>query len=280
VIQPYNCTDPNLCTDSVCVAVAGVASCNTTAVSCASFATPDECTPVTCEPTVGCTTLASKCDDGNPCTVDTCVGPNNCTNIVPDNVCGEPDACQNVMCDSTKATLADACTSGTTNITCTAPNLCMVVAGCNSSTGCVFAPKTCPTPAEYCLTSVCDTSVGCVQVPRVCGVNDANCYTGVCSNVTASCSTVKRSGFNTLTTNQHGGGTCLAVYDKSVVAGITAGATAGVVVAAVAVAALVGFGGKKGYDYLMAKNSPIGDVGNNPLYAPGSGSGQNALYRS
>jgi len=74
---------------------------------------------------------------------------------------------------------------------------------------------------------------------------------------------------------------CPLLYDEGAkAAAIAGGAVAGIVIGAVAVAGLVGFGGKKGYDYLMAKNAPIGDVGNNPLYAPSGGSGENPLFRS
>jgi len=69
------------------------------------------------------------------------------------------------------------------------------------------------------------------------------------------------------------------VYDAAAkAAAISAGTAAGAAIGAVAGAALVGVGGKKGYDYLMAKNSPIGNVGNNPIYAPNPSSASNPLY--
>jgi len=77
----------------------------------------------------------------------------------------------------------------------------------------------------------------------------------------------------------HKGVLCPLAYSSAAKdAAISAGATAGAAIGAVAGAAAVGVGGKKGYDYLMAKNSPIGNVGNNPIYAPSAASGSNALY--
>jgi len=280
VLSPYNCPVDNACTNNLCVVVAGKATCNVSAVSCANYPAPDACTPVICDNTIGCTTAPSNCNDGNPCTVDTCLGGSatNCSNVVPADVCGNAGACTINTCNSSMPTLALACQK--TNVTCTPPNACQVVAGCNPASGCAFAPRVCEAPADFCLTSICDNQKGCLTAPRVCSVKDANCYTGVCDNVTATCSQVERPNFATITTNQKGGGTCFFVYNKKAVALLTAGAVAGIVIGAVVVAALLGFGGKKGYDYLMAHHSPIGQVDNNPLYSPSGGAGQNPTYKS
>jgi len=70
------------------------------------------------------------------------------------------------------------------------------------------------------------------------------------------------------------------LYDSGAkAAAIAGGAVAGIVIGAVAVAGLIGFGGKKGYDYLMAKNSPVGPVADNPLYAPSANAGVNPLFK-
>lgn len=68
-------------------------------------------------------------------------------------------------------------------------------------------------------------------------------------------------------------------YDeKAKAAAIATGTIVGIVIGAVAAAAIIGFGGKAGYDYLMAKNSPIGAVQPNPLYTPAAGTGENPLF--
>jgi len=78
-----------------------------------------------------------------------------------------------------------------------------------------------------------------------------------------------------------GGVLCPLLYNNAAkTAAIAGGTLAGVIIGAVAGAALVGFGGKKGYDYLMASSSPIKDVGTNPLYAPSGGSGENPLFKT
>jgi hypothetical protein len=69
------------------------------------------------------------------------------------------------------------------------------------------------------------------------------------------------------------------VYDSTAQkSAIAAGTVAGAVIGAVAGAAVLGFGGKAGYDYLMAKNNPTGPVLNNPLYNHNPAAGNNQLY--
>jgi len=89
------------------------------------------------------------------------------------------------------------------------------------------------------------------------------------------------SNFKTATSKASGhvGVVCPLVWDAGAAAAISAGVVAGAVIGAVAVAGILGFGGKKGYDYLMAKNGPIGDVANNPLYTPSASSGTNPLFK-
>jgi len=88
----------------------------------------------------------------------------------------------------------------------------------------------------------------------------------------------KKSNFAS-STSATKGVLCPLVWDTTAKnAAIGAGATAGAVIGAVAGAAVVGVGGKKGYDYLMAKNSPLGSVGNNPIYAPSPSAGNNPLF--
>jgi len=126
-----------------------------------------------------------------------------------------------------------------------------------------------------------------VSIPNNCPTTDIGCYYPACIstfnqtgvNGSGECVQYERGNFNTATGK--GGILCPLLYNSAAkAAAISGGVLAGVVIGAVAAAALVGFGGKQGYDYLMNKNSPIGQVDNNPLYAPSGGAGQNALYRS
>jgi len=118
---------------------------------------------------------------------------------------------------------------------------------------------------------------------KICANKDIGCYTTQCipGNGTANGTCVLNQVPNFKTATGRGGLLCPLLYDNTAkTAAITGGALAGVVIGAVAAAALVGFGGKKGYDYLMASNSPIKDVGTNPLYAPSGGSGENPLFKT
>jgi len=95
--------------------------------------------------------------------------------------------------------------------------------------------------------------------------------------VTKSCDEAKKSDFGKRTGK--GGILCALLYDDKAKKGaIAAGTVAGAVIGAVAGAAVIGFGGKAGYDYLMAKNNPSGPVLNNPLYAHSPAAGNNQLY--
>ncbi len=121
---------------------------------------------------------------------------------------------------------------------------------------------------------------------------------GVCNSANQTCVETRRPNFGSSTGK--GGVLCALLYDNTVkTAAISGGVVAGIVIGAVAGAALIGFGGYKGYDYLMAKNSAIGGVAvsffslslffslciyllfqqNNPLYSPSGYAGENALYK-
>jgi len=60
--------------------------------------------------------------------------------------------------------------------------------------------------------------------------------------------------------------------------GIGAGAIAGIVIGCVAVAALVGLGGKKGYDVWLHHRANMGSAQTNPMYQDNGLSGSNPLY--
>jgi hypothetical protein len=81
---------------------------------------------------VGCLDNAS-CDDGNPCTDDTCDQATGCQYADNNDVCDDGNACtEDDVCD------AGACKSGTT-ITCNDGKACTADA-CNAQAGCVFSP--------------------------------------------------------------------------------------------------------------------------------------------
>jgi hypothetical protein len=199
----------------------------------------------------------------------------NCTNVLG-QVCNDNNACTDDVCNSNQATLATACSYS--NVSCT-PNQCQNVTGCNSTTGCVFSPFICPTPADFCQVSICDQLAGCINIPKTCVVSDADCYVGQCDSVAEQCNTVERPDWTTITTQQGGGVTCFAFYDKAATAGIiTGGVVAGIVVGAVVFAALAAVAARKAYLLLQVRQGNMGAAQGNPLYAPTGGSGVNPMY--
>jgi len=95
--------------------------------------------------------------------------------------------------------------------------------------------------------------------------------------VTRQCDQPQKGNFNK--NFGKGGVLCVLLYNKAAKAGaITGGAVAGIVIGSVVAAAAIGVGGKAGYDFLVAKNSAVGAVQDNPLYTQAAGTGNNQLY--
>jgi ribosomal protein S17 len=87
--------------------------------------------PALAEPTC---TASFQCDDGNPCTTDTCDADAGCVYTYNTNVCTDGNAC----------TLQDACSGGAcvgTPVTCDDQNEC-TTDSCDPATGCVFSNNT------------------------------------------------------------------------------------------------------------------------------------------
>ena len=111
------CPDGNLCDGQTCNA--GVCTAGAPVV-CASIPGADACSQNVCVPATGsCAPASEGCDDGNPCTADSCsatgcqhdpvVNGTPCTN---DDLCTAPDTCFNGVCADGFA------------ISCTAPQTC------------------------------------------------------------------------------------------------------------------------------------------------------------
>lgn len=197
------CNDNNACTyndhceGGLCVGYA---------VSCAQDTNP--CTDDLCDPIAGCShpynsgacndnngcTLndacvlgecvgdRKSCDDGNPCTRDSCQnGPAGlCVNTPHSDACDDGDAC----------TVSDSCATGTckgTTRTCNDFNEC-TEDSCDPAKGCVYVPKdgTCNDGDGCTLNDLC---VGgrCVGTPIDCDDNDScttdSCSGGLCRNI-------------------------------------------------------------------------------------------------
>ncbi len=127
----------------------------------------DACTVPLCNGDTGvCSSTTLNCDDGNPCTQDTC----NSFGCIHINY-ADGSACS----DNNSCTLSDHCMSGTcvgTTKTCNAPDAC-VVAACNKTTGnCEQTPRICDSSA--CITGTCDPAIGCVFTGNPLCVNSGN----------------------------------------------------------------------------------------------------------
>jgi len=63
------------------------------------------------------------------------------------------------------------------------------------------------------------------------------------------------------------------------IAGLSAGIIAAIVIAAVVAAVLIGFGGKKGYDYYMSRQANMDTAQSNPMYTDSGRTGNNPFYK-
>jgi Mg-chelatase subunit ChlD len=98
-----DCNDNNVCTADTCSEGSSSADgCEHTNTPCA---TPNDCLIYTCDPRSGCVTTARSCDDGDPCTADTCVSnndgifdSNDCQHTITDPQCSA--RCTGVTCPS------------------------------------------------------------------------------------------------------------------------------------------------------------------------------------
>jgi len=218
------------------------------------------------------------CDDGDPCTIDTCQSngtcshaPKNCS--VGGNLCSN-NVCVNGVCDNNSpknCSDGDMCAKFTCNLTvgcvktpftakdCDDHNACTNDT-CVSSQGCVHINATCGT-GDLCTNITCNPIKGCQGNPKVCPTSD-RCKIGKCSNGTCS------------TTTQQ-----LCLQTPAIV-GITlgAGAIAGIAIAAIVAAVLLGAAAYKGAQVYNARADLDAAGNSNPLYETGGSYGENKLY--
>lgn len=192
-----NCDDGNVCTNDGCNAEFGcfnapkVGSCLDNTVC----TTASACSNGTC---VGTTFL--DCDDGNPCTVDSCDPVQGCkrVNVANGTVCNDGDACttgescQTGVCVPQTAVNCDdgnQCTDSTClpdvgcvhvarTGTCVDSNKCTGPDTC-SGTSCVAGPAIVCDDNNPCTRDTCDPNVGCKFEPLSVGAcDDKNLCTG------------------------------------------------------------------------------------------------------
>lgn len=279
--QPVVCNDANACTNDKCVVSDGKATCSFVEKDCGV----DQCGSLVCTnaTTGACVSNVLSCDDGNPCTTDIayCNGTNSLCNYTASGFCDDKNACTNEFCDSSQPD--SPCSYS--NITCFARNACETVDPanpCDNVTGCIYHPVGCLNQTDPCLVATCDPRAGCILENKVCLVSDNGCFKGVCdSNSTSSdpCTQVSRGSWGSRFSSN--GVLCALRYDNAIKgAAIGTGAAVGIAIGAAAGAGLMGYGGKKGYDYWKTmQDQRFNGVQNNPLYEQTSGASDNPLYR-
>ena len=225
VHRTKSCDDENECTDDYC-AVNG--TCVHTATDCASTGdltcrfnqcfvgdglcypvsttpcwepNPNGCTPTTCE-NGRCVRRPLDCNDGNPCTVDSCISPIGvCRHLIKsceDGNARTQDTCSSTtgLCSHTLETHCinnDLCHFNGTisshcvvqNISCDDGNAC-TRDSCDPALGCLHVSVTCHS-SDPCVTAVCNpTSGACVRIVRTCDDGNA-CTTDSCNTTDGTC---------------------------------------------------------------------------------------------
>lgn len=103
----------------------------------------------------------AECDDGNPCTEDSCDGTWGCSYVSTTGPCDDQSRC----------TTNDACQFGQCRgsaIACNDQNAC-TADSCDPLVGCQFLPVVCD-DGNPCTTDLCDPALGCVHTASACPV--------------------------------------------------------------------------------------------------------------
>ena len=183
-LHPTCGVDP--CSDTVCVKSDGaeLGQCEYVAVQCTQCPGPEcigECSEGWCNlDTWECEFAYKDCDDGNPCTVDSCLWewPGGC--IHQPVYCPAPDLCHTASCDPDTGECVN------TELEC--PSKPCKVGKCDPETGlCTYPlqdPTDSPDPCVYCLCDMAMQEVVCM--PVTCDDNNA-CTNDWCDPDTGKC---------------------------------------------------------------------------------------------
>lgn len=152
-----------------------------------------------------------SCDDGLPCTTDSCDGSNQCHHDLrsgciacqTDTVCDDHNTCNGTETCGTDHT----CQPGT-NLSCPSDgNVCNGAESCDPNSGCVHGTSLLCGDGNVCTDDSCDPQSGCTHSNNTASCNDGNACTQ-----TDVCSGGQCSGSNPVTCEAsdqcHGVGTC------------------------------------------------------------------------
>jgi hypothetical protein len=197
---PLECDDDNICTDDQCEPETGcVHPANTSVCNDSDLCTVGEyCSAGGCG-----NGIPVECDDGNPCTDDTCLPLAGCIhtpNSAPCNdgdVCTENDGCDAgtcvagdaINCDDSNVCTADSCASGLgcvhvpTEVSCDDGNACTEEDSCNNG-WCAGTLVDCD-DEDQCTSDSCDPQAGCQHSEFEC--DDGNICTDDSCNPLYGC---------------------------------------------------------------------------------------------
>jgi hypothetical protein len=230
-----------------------------------------------------CNQTPLNCDDDNACTDDSCdVNTGLCVHTLHN--CNLGNLCTHYFCEP-----ATGCSSVPFNVStdCNDGTVC-TIDSCNPNVGCVHTNVTC-NDNNNCTQKLCNYLTGCYYPPVNCLSQPkiakfiGTCYQALCSNSMGGCyldllpgSTVDSCGVC------NGHNECVIVPIPSNVPYVIGGALLAVIIigSIVVCAALVGFGGKKGYDIWLAHRNNMSGASTNPLYNDNGMSGSNPMYSS
>jgi len=226
----------------------------------------------------------TNCDDGNPCTIDSCIDKNGkCSNLQMS--CPAQDACHKgscsngtciqtaINCNDSIACTLDSCDAvkGCQNVpqnnVCETSDPC-IVGTCSATIGCVNATFRCPPTGLKCTTDVCVSGHGCLNESKVCNSTQLqNCDTVACSEVNGTCVVTALA-------------CALAGPPSSVLVAATVSAG---IIAAIVIAIIIFVSLSAGGSWAVYRRMNFGGVNtvtNNPLYRDGKTSGNNPLFRT
>ena len=138
----------------------------------------------------------ATCDDGNPCTVDTCAGAAGCTYVPADgaacddgNACTVGDLCKYgqckpgpVLCDDGNVCTSDSCDPKSGCVHADAGAACddgypCSIDACDAVKGCGYGGQVDCDDDNACTDDACDPKIGCVNALRTGSCDDGNVCT-------------------------------------------------------------------------------------------------------
>ncbi|MBI5607586.1 MAG: CotH kinase family protein, partial [Deltaproteobacteria bacterium] len=210
-----DCSDGTACTIDTCLPASGACAHDSAPLQGKVCSTGQgACGPATCSGALCLAAAATPCDDGNPCTADSCTPDVGCTfvpNTAPcndNNPCTIQDACKGGKCAGGKPNPCDdgnACTDDScaapagcqhaaNTATCDDGDACSVEDHCKNS-ACASKPLDCgdgnPCTVSTCSAGLCSPQVAVADGTKCKGksacVGQATCQAAVCVDAPANC---------------------------------------------------------------------------------------------